>query len=71
MLKAHWLTNQELENLNLKAITCDNGTGWPEPIQKDQNGKFYFDDECWAYVFGPFETEKECRNALIEYAKTL
>jgi len=40
------------------------------PIHKDeQDGKWYFFDECWAEREGPYETEEECREALNKYCK--
>jgi len=40
------------------------------PIHKDeQDGKWYFFDECWAEREGPYETEEDCREALNKYCK--
>jgi hypothetical protein len=32
---------------------------------------FYFYDEFWNEKHGPFETEEECRVALVKYAQNL
>ena len=42
----------------------------PDPVEF-VDGKWVFWDETWAYPNGPFETEREAREALAEYAKTL
>ena len=37
----------------------------------EHDGKWYFWDEVWANRVGPFDTEKEAREALWEYARSL
>lgn len=44
----------------------------PEPDAKmwGYGGKgWYFSDETWAYMYGPFGSETEARAELVEYAK--
>lgn len=39
------------------------------PIHKNENGLWYFWDECWAFEEGPFNTEKDAEIALYKYCK--
>lgn len=34
-------------------------------------GKWYFWDEVWIDSHGPYDTEEECRKAVIEYGDSL
>lgn len=41
-----------------------------DPVH-EQAGKWYFWDETWADKHGPFDTEKEARDAMEDYATWL
>jgi hypothetical protein len=38
-----------------------------DPVHQNQDGKWYFWDEVWAYEYGPFDTEDGARKQLTEY----
>jgi hypothetical protein len=42
-----------------------------DPVYRDGLGRFYFSDEVWCNLFGPFNTQKECREELNKYAERL
>lgn len=42
-----------------------------DPISRDEDGKFWFSDETWTEVCGPYETMEEVKKAVGEYADTL
>lgn len=41
-----------------------------DPVRKI-DGFWYFYDETWTDPYGPFETEKECREAFKIYCETM
>ena len=38
-----------------------------DPIYKDENGKFWFSDELWVDVCGPFDSIEDAEVALRRY----
>ena len=43
-----------------------------DPIFIDtENDKYYFADELWSSLIGPYDTEKACREAMNLYADNL
>ncbi len=42
-----------------------------DPVHQKEDGKWYFSDELWVEEYGPYDTEKQARDALEEYAKHL
>ena len=66
----HWLTEEEVRNLRPDA--SNRKDAWPDPNPVlSYGGKWYFWDECWAYCFGPFDTQHDANRAVAEYAKNL
>jgi len=62
--KVKWLqTEREQVELGLVFVQ--------ECYWKDQDGKFWFNDETQADVCGPFNTLADCETACTEYAKTI
>ncbi len=44
----------------------------PEDVEAPPSGSgWYFYDECWIKLYGPFQSKLECDGALINYANTL
>jgi len=41
------------------------------PIHQNEDGKWYFWDETWAFEEGPFNTKLEAENALDKYCRKL
>jgi len=41
-----------------------------DPIH-EKNGKWYFYDESWSEVWGPFETHEEAEHELAKYLEKL
>lgn len=39
-----------------------------DPVEYRPDG-WYFWDETWVFDHGPFETQQECREALLRYAE--
>jgi len=39
------------------------------PIHQNEDGKWYFWNETWAFEEGPFETKLKAENALNEYCR--
>lgn len=44
---------------------------YSDPVFLDEDGFWYFYDETWARPYGPFETEKECREAFKIYCENM
>ncbi len=42
-----------------------------DPVHQNEDGKWYFWDECWAFEEGPFDTEQDARKALEQYGEYL
>lgn len=42
----------------------------PEDLTREEGGKWYFSEGLWCDEFGPFDTEKECREELAKCRKT-
>lgn len=42
-----------------------------DPVHQNENNKWYFWDEVWAFEEGPYDTEREAREALGEYWQAL
>ena len=62
-MKPEWLTDQEVRDLEIQQ---DDG-----PIFIDKNGLYYFCDEVWVNLFGPYITRNEATFACREYALTI
>jgi hypothetical protein len=54
----------------MREFTLKDILGSNSPVH-EENGKWYFWDEAWADRYGPFDTEKECRDGLEMYCATL
>lgn len=63
MLKAHWLTDQEIQTMQ------EVGERWGTVIQYDIGWVWW--DETQTYAFGPYRSLKEAEKAQAEYAETL
>ena len=50
---------------HVKVDWIDEGEGCKRPAG------WYFWDETWSSAYGPFETEDDCRDALLIYSSTL
>ena len=66
-MEPHWLTNEEIKSLPPGAFVYPHS---PDSVAK-YGDFFYYWDEVWANCYGPFDTESNCRFALMEYAVTL
>lgn len=44
---------------------------YKDPIHQNEDGKWYFWDEVWAFEMGPYDTEEAARTALDEYCASL
>jgi uncharacterized protein YqkB len=64
MTEPKWLTQEEIDNIQMIGIE-------KQPIYVDTKGNFYFTDEAWCDLNGPYETYKDCNAALSAYAKTI
>ena len=40
-------------------------------ISKDKDGKFWFWDETWMDMYGPFGTIDDCKDEMAEYGQSL
>jgi len=70
MQQPHWLTEKEERELRrTQRVQSD------QEFVKDPTVQFgdlwYFYDETWSSLFGPFSNRKECREAMVKYAKSL
>jgi len=63
----HWLTGEEQDALGENTYVSENNS---DPLAC-YNGKWYFCDETWANMYGPFETKDECAAEVIKYARCL
>ena len=42
-----------------------------DPVYQALDGMWYFWNEIWSNMYGPYDTEQEARKACIEYARRL
>jgi len=64
----HWLEEGEEKELG-RAVSDPRHKG--DPVRKFSNGYWYFYDEVWAALHGPYVSQSDCDTACTNYAQTL
>jgi hypothetical protein len=64
-MEPHWLTDLEMKSLEPAQSNPQH-----TPVLKC-GGLYYFSDEVWSYLFGPFQKESEAVESLNKYAESL
>lgn len=79
-MKPHWLSEEEIQKIGKRLTEIEVlERPWTElnakaeeanPVMQYESG-WYFWDETWGNVFGPFETEEDATRASMQYVKGL
>lgn len=64
-MKQHWLKQDEVRDL----IIDWGPVTKPKVYVQDQNGQWYFVNETFTCIYGPFENKRACQDACMKYIK--
>ena len=68
MMTFNCVSSDQVESLSLESFQRDDISN---PTRKGSDGKYYFWNETWCDLYGPYLSRVEVDEALSAYAKTL